>query len=59
MMARDRELVLLAKQYPDYGFERHKGYATQLHLARIKQHGACPAHRKSFAPVKHTRGQLI
>ena len=57
--ARDRELVLLAKQYPDYGFERHKGYATQLHLARIKQYGACPAHRQSFAPVKHIRGQLI
>ena len=57
--ARDRELVLLAKQYPDYGFERHKGYATQLHLARIKQHGASPAHRRSFAPVKHILGALL
>ena len=57
--ARDRELLLLAKQYPDYGFERHKGYATQLHLARIKEHGACPAHRQSFAPVKHILGQLL
>ena len=57
--ARDRELLLLAKQYPDYAFERHKGYATQLHLARIKEHGACPAHRQSFAPVKHILGQLL
>ena len=57
--ARDRELVALARQYPDYGFERHKGYATQLHLARIREHGACPAHRRSFAPVKHILGELL
>ncbi len=57
--ARDRDLVHLAKQYPGYGFERHKGYATQLHLARIKELGACPAHRRSFAPVRHILGQLL
>ena len=57
--ARDRELVALARQYPNYGFERHKGYATQLHLARIREYGACPAHRRSFAPVKHILGELL
>ena len=51
--ARDRELVALSRTYPDYAFDKHKGYATQLHLAMIKRHGACPAHRTSFAPVKH------
>ena len=57
--ARDRELVLMAKVYLGYGFERHKGYATQLHLARIKELGACPAHRRSFAPVRHILGPLL
>ena len=57
--ARDRELIALARQYPEYGFEKHKGYATQLHLARIREHGACPVHRRSFAPVKHILGDLL
>ena len=57
--ARDRELVALAKAYPGYAFERHKGYATQAHLAKIRELGACPAHRRSFAPVKHILGDLI
>lgn len=57
--ARDRELVALAKAYPGYAFERHKGYATQLHLAKIRELGACPAHRRSFAPVKHILGDLL
>jgi ribonuclease HII len=57
--ARDRELLLLARQYPDYGFERHKGYATKLHLERIKQYGASPVHRRSFAPVRHILGALL
>jgi ribonuclease HII len=57
--ARDRELVGLAREYPHYAFEQHKGYATQLHLEMIRVHGACPAHRKSFAPVKHILGDLI
>ena len=57
--ARDRELVTLAKAYPAYAFERHKGYATQLHLAKIREFGACPAHRRSFAPVKHILVDLL
>ena len=57
--ARDREMVMLAAQFPEDGFEQHKGYATQLHLARIREYGACPAHRRSFAPVKHILGELL
>ncbi len=57
--ARDRELVALGKSYPEYAFERHKGYATKLHLAKIREFGACPAHRRSFAPVKHILLDLI
>lgn len=50
-VTRDRLLVELAAQYPAYGFERHKGYGTRVHLAALQCHGPCPAHRRSFAPV--------
>ena len=40
-----------AKKYPEYGFERHKGYGTKLHLEALRKYGPCPIHRKSFAPV--------
>jgi len=50
--ARDAELLRLAARYPNYGFERHKGYGTALHLARLAQYGPCPEHRRSFAPVR-------
>jgi len=49
---RDREMVKLAEQYPEYGFEKHKGYGTKLHLAALVEHGATPIHRRSFAPVR-------
>ncbi|MDO5667296.1 MAG: ribonuclease HII [Alcaligenaceae bacterium] len=49
---RDAELYALHKEYPDYGFDRHKGYATKLHLDRIEIFGPCPIHRQSFAPIK-------
>ena len=51
-VTRDRELVAFDKQYPEYGFARHKGYGTKAHMAAIEKHGICPIHRKSFAPVK-------
>lgn len=38
-------------QYPAYGFDKHKGYGTALHLAMLKQHGPCPLHRMTFRPV--------
>ena len=49
--ARDAMLVALDREYPAYGFARHKGYATPEHLAALALHGPCPAHRRSFAPV--------
>lgn len=53
---RDRELVQLAKQYPQYGFEIHKGYATELHRKKIAEHGPCAEHRITFAGVReHVR----
>jgi len=50
--ARDAALVQLHQRYPEYGFDQHKGYGTALHLERLAQHGPCPEHRRSFAPVR-------
>ncbi len=50
-VTRDRLMVQLAQTYPNYGFEQHKGYPTPMHLAALEQHGPCPIHRRSFAPV--------
>ncbi len=52
-VTRDRLMVLLAETYPQYGFDRHKGYGTQLHRQNLLQFGACRIHRFSFAPVKN------
>ena len=49
---RDQWLRELDKQYPQYGFARHKGYGTKEHLAAILRYGVLPVHRKSFAPVR-------
>jgi ribonuclease HII len=48
---RDRWCQELHAQYPQYGFDGHKGYGTAAHLQALKDHGATPLHRKSFAPV--------
>lgn len=48
---RDRAMLELDGNYPEYGFSRHKGYPTPDHLARLRQHGPCPVHRRSFSPV--------
>lgn len=48
---RDRWCVQYDLQYPQYGFAGHKGYGTAVHMAALQAHGACPQHRKSFAPV--------
>lgn len=47
-VTRDRIITNLANQYPQYGFEKHKGYGTKQHIDAIKQYGACPIHRKTF-----------
>lgn len=49
---RDRLCAALHEQWPVYGFDGHKGYPTPAHLAALRRHGACPAHRRSFAPVR-------
>lgn len=49
---RDRYMTELHKQYPQYHFDRHKGYGTALHLAALREYGPCPIHRFSFAPVR-------
>jgi len=51
-VTRDRLMSKYAKKFPAYGFEKHKGYATKLHLAKLKKHGPCKIHRKSFRPIK-------
>jgi ribonuclease HII len=51
-VTRDRDIVQAAQIYPEYGFEKHKGYPTAQHLEAIRLHGITPIHRRSFAPVK-------
>jgi len=50
--ARDAEMLRMHERYPQYGFNRHKGYPTAEHLALLQQHGASAIHRRSFAPVR-------
>lgn len=50
--ARDLAMLALHQQYPLYAFDRHKGYPTALHLARLQAHGVSPVHRTSYAPVR-------
>jgi ribonuclease HII len=52
-VARDREMLRLDELYPHYGFAKHKGYGTQLHIQAIEKYGVLPIHRKTFAPLKH------
>ncbi len=51
-VARDKEMVELDKQYPQYGFACHKGYPTKAHREALKKHGAICEHRRSFKPVR-------
>ncbi|MEA2064888.1 MAG: ribonuclease HII [Patescibacteria group bacterium] len=51
-VARDRMMVDYNKEFPEYGFERHKGYGTFLHRQMIAKYGICDLHRKSFKPIK-------
>ena len=50
-VVRDRLMCKMDNLYPDYGFAKHKGYGTALHLDRLQRYGPCPIHRKSFSPV--------
>jgi ribonuclease HII len=50
-VTRDRLMVELDVEYPQYGFARHKGYGVREHLEALRQYGPCPVHRRSFQPV--------
>ncbi|MDQ6999166.1 MAG: ribonuclease HII [Mariprofundus sp.] len=50
-VVRDRMMAMFDVQYPDYQFAKHKGYGTKVHMEALREHGPCPIHRKSFAPI--------
>mmetsp|Transcript_63471 Transcript_63471/g.150406 ORF Transcript_63471/g.150406 Transcript_63471/m.150406 type:complete len:188 (-) Transcript_63471:259-822(-) len=56
-VSRDRIVRDLAKNWPQYGMEVHKGYGTAAHMAAIHRHGPSPIHRMTFAPMKHMKPQ--
>lgn len=51
-VTRDCIMMKMHEQYPEYGFDQHKGYGTKLHQETLKKYGPCPIHRISFRPVK-------
>ena len=51
-VTRDRIMKRLHKKYPEYGFDKHKGYGTRKHIEAIRKFGVCKIHRKSFKPIK-------
>lgn len=51
-VTRDRLMVEYAKRYPQYGFDLHKGYGTEVHQSALREHGPCELHRKSYEPLK-------
>ncbi len=57
-VTRDARLRALHAQYPHYGFDKHKGYPSPLHLAALREHGPCPQHRRSYAPVRKAMAAL-
>jgi ribonuclease HII len=58
-VSRDRWMLELDRLYPGYGFAEHKGYGTPRHMAAIKALGACPIHRRSFAPMRLAERELF
>ncbi len=57
-VTRDKEMLCLDEQYPNYGFAQHKGYPTKVHMTRLKSLGPLPEHRRSFGPVKALISEL-
>ncbi len=55
---RDAQMQALHLEYPQYEFDRHKGYPTKAHMALLQRHGPCPQHRRSFAPVRRALLEL-
>jgi ribonuclease HII len=55
-VVRDQEMEQLDKEFPQFGFAKHKGYPTKAHFEAIEQHGVIEQHRRSFGPVKRALG---
>ncbi|NGX50542.1 MAG: Ribonuclease HII [Chlamydiae bacterium] len=55
---RDSLMVEFHKRWPLYGFDKHKGYGTKMHVNAIEIHGPCPIHRRSFEPIKSLPGRV-
>ncbi len=55
---RDEIMYTAAKEYPEYAFDKHKGYGTKIHMTALANHGVCPLHRRSFAPVANINAKL-
>lgn len=58
-VTRDRIMFDLSHRYPEYEFDRHKGYGTKIHMAAVAEHGASPEHRMSYANVKAAHEQFL
>jgi ribonuclease HII len=58
-VTRDRRMREFDRQFPGYGFAKHKGYGTPAHLAALARLGPCPIHRRSFAPLRAEQGELF
>ena len=58
-VTRDNMMYEYAKQYPQYNFEKHKGYGTKAHLEAIQKYGPCPIHRMTFAPLNCKQPELL
>ena len=56
-VSRDRLMLQYAEKYPEYGFEKHKGYGTKLHVEKILQYGETPIHRPSFLKKIYAKHQ--
>jgi len=52
---RDAQMLVLHEAYPQYGFDKHKGYPTASHMAALAEYGPCPEHRNSYKPVRECR----
>jgi ribonuclease HII len=57
--ARDRHMLSLDERYPEYAFKTHQGYPTAAHVQRLREHGPCAEHRRSFAPVLKAEQGLL
>ncbi|WP_372520622.1 ribonuclease HII [Candidatus Ruminimicrobiellum ovillum] len=58
-VTRDNMMYEYAKQYPQYNFEKHKGYGTKAHIEAIEKYGPCPIHRMTFAPLNSKQLELL